>query len=358
MSVATRLEGLTFPRFVAALVVVLYHFGQGSLPTRLLPGVCASGPQMVTFFFVLSGFVMYSAYAGRPELPARTYWHLRIARLLPVYLLALGLTWMLAPTARSWPGAVLSVALLQAWIPGWATTVNFPGWSLSVEAAFYAIFPWLLRSVLRSRHAPGRLLAVALVVWALTQAVHVALLNSGWPTSEHSLIAELVRYFPLSHANSFALGVTGAHWQQTRRAPLGGWWPRLAIPLLTLGCIGALEAQTALTRWSGIAWPFETSWWAPLFLLLVLALARGEGIAARVLAWRPLVLLGEASYGMYILHYPIYVLHHDWVVPMLGLHGAPVHYVYALLLIGLSLAVFRWIETPCRRWLRPRGAAA
>lgn len=53
-----RVESLTFFRFIAAFIVVIFHFGTGTWFTKIFGRFVTAGPQMVSFFFVLSGFIM------------------------------------------------------------------------------------------------------------------------------------------------------------------------------------------------------------------------------------------------------------------------------------------------------------
>ncbi len=106
----------------------------------------------VMFFFTLSGFVL--AWAIRPGVSKRSFYQARFARIYPLYLA----TWLAAVAAsfvlgddKSWIGIVLSLILLQAWVPVPEIygAGNSPGWSLSVEAFFYALFPFLTAGRLR-----------------------------------------------------------------------------------------------------------------------------------------------------------------------------------------------------------------
>lgn len=78
------LSRLNFLRFIAVMVVVIFHFGLAVEPISawpLLHGVL-HGPTAVSFFFVLSGFVLTAAYAARfieAEVSARSFWRARLA---------------------------------------------------------------------------------------------------------------------------------------------------------------------------------------------------------------------------------------------------------------------------------------
>ena len=306
-----RVEALTFFRFVAAMIVVIFHFGPESSLASLAPGFLTAGSQMVSFFFVLSGFVLVLAYAERwkrcPK-PWR-FWQARVARIVPIYLLAFFLSLALfqdqpLTDARA---VLLDLLFLQAWFPPYPLAVNGPAWSLSVEAFFYLIFPLCLWIVTRGAPRPARLMVGALTAWLFAQSVLANLLQPGFYAGFPSVSFDLIHYLPLTHLPSFGLGVAGGYWTVYHRdrvptRPL----PSLLLILVSGGAIVlALNLKDAYASLSGFSAPLHAGFFAPLFLALILAVAIADPRATRWLVARPLVLLGEASYGIYILQTPI-----------------------------------------------------
>ncbi len=147
------LPALTGVRFLAATQVVLYHFGSGFAQRHHLPrpltNLLTNGWTAVTLFFILSGFILSYTYSG--QIAGRggklRFWEARFARIYPVYLLALLLSWPF----RGDPGLGLSMAVLtmvQAWNPfhvNYGGAWNSPAWTLSTEAFFYLLFPFFFR---------------------------------------------------------------------------------------------------------------------------------------------------------------------------------------------------------------------
>ena len=361
------LPSLTGARFVAAFVVVLFHTvlprltGDGAV-VRLL----GAGYLGVSFFFALSGFILAYTYlhAGSTlDRSAWPFWRARFARVYPVYLLALGVSaplflkhwlvdaWQTERLGRGVAAIVLSPFLLQAWWPSAACAWNCPGWSLSVEAFFYAIFPALGLWLAARRR--DRVLRVGALVWFVALLWPLAYLfvrPDGLATvgrADEGFWLWALRYDPLVHVGEFALGIaTGLTFLSRASAPrsLRFWLPAAMTVVIAVVLAGPAVPYPLLH--SGLL--------APLFAVAIYALAWGEGRAARVLAARPVVKLGEASYALYLLHLPITGAF-QFAAKRLAIQGAGAWMLTALAVvtsIAVSLAVFEYVEEPSRRLLR------
>jgi hypothetical protein len=139
------IKPLTSLRFFAALMVLAHHYF----------GFMA-GFSGVTFFYVLSGYILAVNYAGKVGSWAeiRLFWWKRFARIYPTHLLTLIATLPLGSSLAILP---LNLLLIQSWIPvqGVYFSFNGPSWSISNEAAFYAAFPLLIVLVTPGRLPPG-----------------------------------------------------------------------------------------------------------------------------------------------------------------------------------------------------------
>jgi peptidoglycan/LPS O-acetylase OafA/YrhL len=335
----TQLHALTSLRFFAALLVVLFHFGGpllGHAP-KLVANVVAAGYVGVSFFFVLSGFVLAYAYVrlDRSDVGAlRAFYAARIARIYPAYLLSIV---PIAPfAARSivadgtpdgLGGAigsgVAALALLQGWFPVTVGPWNFPAWSLSAELLFYALFPFALPLL---RKASLRL--------SLTLTFVVAIALACVPRGALPI--------PFLHVPQFLFGVAlGVRFSMRPISARSGHGPLLATGAAAL--LGLLLTQSPRISSSFL----EGGLLAPLFGAVIYGLAEGRGRLAAVLAHPWLVTLGEASYGVYILQVPV----HDWLKLV---HGFDTNRslsiaAYLALLVALSVAVHRTVEVPGRR---------
>lgn len=354
-----HLDQITFTRFLAALTVVFFHFGNQVFPanTPFFGQALQAGPIAVNYFYVLSGFIMAIAYFSADQshtLNKRKYWIARFARIYPVYLVALLLV---AVGKFKEPGFTtelfLNVSLLQAWIPGYPLSLNSPGWSLSVEAFFYAAFPFIL--LLIQHLGLKKVSLLALLIWLTTQFIHIYWLNNNAYQAKN-LIHDAIYYHPLMHINAFILGVVvGAYFKQNSHKIENTYSQYSNIILLVCAVIivvllaqpqpariVALDLDVALTN--GLI--------APLFLLFIVALAINKGLISRLLSLPIFILLGEASYSMYILQRPIYGIYDRTLGKYLTAPETVHFYLYLIVLIIISIASFKLFETPLRELIK------
>lgn len=358
---------LTTLRFFAAAEVVIYHAPTvADLPTEIARNLFSAGYQAVTFFFVLSGFILTYAYTGREErdylnVSPRTFWRARIARIFPAYFLSLllalpsflygGLVAKIVPLDLLILGLVLVPAFMQAWWPPAAFLWNGPAWSLSVEFFFYAIFPALAR--LTNRLPRGSFFMFALALVMATAAGRAAMRSSLGFDIEPDSWRYFFSYFPIFHLPQFIFGMA------LGRLFLFGpvLSARLHGAMLLVGSVILIVLfglRSVLPEW--MSWARTDAGLAPLFGLVIFGGARVEG-SLRMLAAPVLVLLGEASYSMYILHSPIYFWW-NWVTSKAMGWNVPSLVDLALsvaLVICASILSYLYVERPLRRWLAAGG---
>jgi peptidoglycan/LPS O-acetylase OafA/YrhL len=138
-----RLNALTGLRTFAAINIVFFHFSNPLWFGPFAPVVNA-GYASVSFFILLSGYVLAYNYAARAragQLATVRFWKARFTRLYPIYLLSLLLSWRMVPAEYAshshgmfWAGMILTPMLLQGWIPPVATFLNTPAWTMSAES--------------------------------------------------------------------------------------------------------------------------------------------------------------------------------------------------------------------------------
>jgi len=226
-------------------------------------------------------------------------------------------------------------------------TLNNPGWSLSVEAFFYFCFPFLL--ILVYRAGLKYLIALAVISWALTQYVLLDGINSDSYVVNGSL-HDFVYYNPIMHINAFlaglACGVLFKENAQTLKSPKPIW---LLLSLLLI--IVLLETRPFIESVIGANLAYTNGLIAPAFLLFIWLLASSKGRVQSWLSHPLLVLLGEASFSLYILQKPVYGLYNKIVEPRINLGETADFYVALGLLIIASIASYKIFETPARSFI-------
>ncbi|WP_175412330.1 acyltransferase [Streptomyces sp. TRM64462] len=352
-----RLPSLTGLRFWAALVVVLYHLSRqvGELP--VISDVTWYGRSGVTFFFVLSGFVLAWTYDGKP-VPAGVFLWRRFARIWPLLAATTALSvaaWLALGKTVTAKAVAATLLLVNAWMPDPVILRggNPAAWSLSDEAFFYAVFP-LLMLLPALRSASGR----RRVAWTVCAGVLLAW-TTGALLTDPSLRAWALDYLPLTRTLQFLLGVTAG------LAVARGWRPPLS-----LGGAAALVVawHLALIPWSQTvpdsAWygPYQASQLlaTPLFALLVAAAAHADLTPRRTgLTGQWSLRLGHWSFAWYLIHE---VVIRVWV----GVWGRPEGLAATaqawLTVLAVSLTVsaaaYCWVEHPLERRLRAWGPQA
>jgi len=286
-----RFEALDSLRGVCAVLVVMFHMPVASHWRDW--GLVQHGYLFVDYFFVLSGFVIAHAYAGRLKTPrdAGRFMVRRLGRVWPLHVLMLaafvGLElvrlWTHFDGAtpftgdRSVSAIFTNLLLIQALNIHSSLTWNGPAWTLSVEVACYVVFAALVLFAPKNWRWLGAVLAVV-------GAVMVLLFAKRFMNTTYDLA------FPRA-AYGFFLG-----------AFLQGFWTRL--PRLKGGAATALEIATVVgvCAFIGFATGPTTVLVTVLFVFAVWVFAGEEGRLSRLLDTRPLVTLGRWSFAIYMVH--------------------------------------------------------
>jgi peptidoglycan/LPS O-acetylase OafA/YrhL len=352
------LPALTGIRTLLAFNIVLFHFTPPYLgPIR--PFV-EHGFVFVNVFFLISGFILSYNYFDRgASLNKRDFWFARFSRLYPVYLLVLIISfkmlqieWHARSRTEFWQGLILTPSLLQGWSPSLATFWNTVAWTLSCEVAFYASFPWLIR--LPWPRKPSRLILLIGVFWIvnMTPSVLYLLMNPDHlsaPIDRYTstTLIRFLKYTPLPYAATFLAGIALSRLQLlteiTQRQ-------RLAIAATALTALGLFFYLVSphvpyLVLHGGLL--------LPLFAALVFGLS-GPHLISFVFSWGPLLLIGESSYCLYLLHFNVFQLIHIYHLPE-RLHVVALDpWISYAALLALSVLIYRFVENPARKMLLNR----
>jgi peptidoglycan/LPS O-acetylase OafA/YrhL len=363
MTAAARapLPILTSLRFFAAAEVVVFHevYAESKLQNSVffLRDLASAGSEAVTFFFVLSGFILTYVYSGplehgRIQVTSREFWKARLARILPAYFLALlvalphffytAFISKITTIPDFALGFVLVPLLLQAWWPPAAMAWNTPAWSLSVELFFYACFPVLVFAAWRLSRDYFVYLAYGFVLAVAALRFYFLSTESGFDSPERNFFM----FFPLFHLPQFIFGM--ALGRLFLFGPAAS--RKIHTAMFCVGIIGLIlifGGRSLLPVWTRVD---------PTLVLLyglVIFGGAGAGSVLKVLELPPFILLGEASYSIYLLHMPVgwwWI----WLMEGFALPGLVSFLMYAAIVIGASIASFLYVEKPLRRWFLDR----
>lgn len=352
------LPGLTGIRTFLALGIMLFHFTPPHI-TYIKP-VIESGFTYISFFLLISGFILSYNYGERAAtLKVKEFYLARAARLYPVYVLSLIVSlemfhaeWHYQTTAHFWEGTVLTPLLLQGWNPWLATFWNTVAWTLSTEAMLYLAFPFLNRAGFWPKSA-GKLVGLFFCLWALELLIPTTYL--------------LINPDGLAHIDRYASGF----WLRALK-----YTPLPYVPIFLAGmCLGRLHATVQVSdrvrMWMamGAGGAILTIFYTviekvpyvmlhggamtPLFATLIFGLT-GTHWITKLLAIRPIAILGEASFCLYLLHFNTWLLLHDHHIPE-RLHVAALDpWISYVIIIAVAYTAFRLVETPARRTLLAR----
>nr|WP_122818545.1 acyltransferase family protein [Nocardioides pantholopis] len=358
-------------RAIAVLAVVAYHAGVGPFP---------GGFVGLDVFFVVSGFLITSLLLREQQRTGRVslvrFYASRARRILPAATFV-----SLVTVAGAWYFLNLIDAREAAYDALWASlfvaNVRFADeetdyfaldsapsplqhyWSLSVEEQFYVVLPLLILGCLawaargrrgaqpsRGPGSPTR--AIATAVGVLTLASFAWSLYATAQSPQTAYFSTFTRIWELGVGALLAIGTPHFAGMLTTRARN------------LLGALGLAAVALAAVRYTGTtAFPGYAALLPVLgtAALMVAGAEQRSGPAAvqRLLGTAPMRAIGDASYSIYLWHWPLYVI----LTGHLGRGLGPGETALMLVaLAALSWASFRWVETPFRRAApRPIGRA-
>lgn len=343
-----RLDQLTFTRFFAAIAIVIYHYGYNVFPFshNSINYIFKQANIGVSYFFILSGFVMMMAYGHHDKINFIDYVQKRLARLYPVYFLAIVILFLLfvaAPNSKiNYTDILLNITLTQSWVPGKALSFNYPGWSLATEFFFYLSFPFLFNQLYKKFSFQKNLILV-LFCFILSQLVFHYLLYSPFYKVFPSPSHDFLHYFPLMHINEFLIGnIAGLFFLNSSFKEKNF---DLLIVILIIGVAMLLKFDWGINYHNGML--------AVLFVPLLIFMSLNNGILTKISKLKYFVFLGEISYGMYILQVPIF----DWGNALMKLkyfsfiNPELAFWIKLIVLIVFSGLSYQYIEKPLKNKL-------
>ena len=371
------LDALTGLRFVAAFVVLMAH--TVTVASREQVSLAHLSMNAVSFFFVLSGFILTYVYFDRlTSQNVFSFYRARWARIWPLHaacLIFAVAVWLLC-SGQYLNWTLLSKMLLshftltQSWLPwsGLANWFNGPAWSVSTELGFYVFFPFLLWMT-RKRFWPMLLVVAAITIAALWIVQFYVVPNSSMQTTRYFLYVN-----PICRLSDFVVGIlfgriflTISKSNPSSLAPSVYSWRMLRDTLLEIAAIGAIcislylfsnegpvshlfgKGTNVLQTWLKFGAGSSLS-----FAVCLLVFGLTGGLLSKVLSSRTAVYLGEISYALYLVQSP--VLETIKELPATA-YSSPIVIFLAANAICFCLAIFlhHLVENPFRRLIISRS---
>lgn len=351
--------GLDGVRALAVLGVLLYHGGVDWLPGGFLG---------VDVFFVLSGFLITSLLLREHEVTGRVnlpdFWFRRACRLLPalvpVVIFVAGYAVTLAPDVvrdrlrgdlfatvgyvANWRFVIADTSYFEQYA---APTPLLHAWSLAIEEQFYLLWPLVLLLLLRrGGGARGtRRLTSLIAGGALASALTMALIyRPGFDPSRVYYGTDTRAQALLVGAAGAVIAVRGGLWAAEPEHRMARWSATMGLTgLVGLAVLGVAARDSAPWLYRG---GFVLGALAALALVAGTVGAPGSALS-RILAGAPLRIVGVASYGIYLWHWPVYVV----LTPDRTDLSGPALLMLRLGITALLASVsYVLVEAPIRRW--------
>lgn len=364
------LDGL---RGVAALLVVIYHIFEGLAFAEATDGVGSGlittlnhGHIAVDFFFILSGFVISYAYDDRwNKMSIGGFFKRRLIRLHPMLIMGaiIGAASFFASGCAKWDGSItpaswvmVALMLTMCMIPavpgvpyevrgnGEMFPLNGPGWSLFFEYIGNVCYALFIRRMSTKVLAFFTLLLGIVHAWFFIGDIsQYDMIGVGWTIDAVNFWGGFIRMlFP------FSIGMLLARTFRPRKVK-GAFWI-CTTALIVLFAVPYIPSANGISLNS----LYEFICIAFIFPALVWLGACGTASGA---TGKANSFLGELSYPLYIVHYPIMYIFYEWLIrkDIYTLKGC---WPVALLVIASSIALaylcLKLYDEPVRRWLSKR----
>ena len=345
---------LTSLRFFFALLVFFSHLSflttrQVGLLKSLYTSIFSEGTIGVSFFFILSGFILALNYEDKLRQKSVShlhFWIARFARIYPLHLVTLlvALPYVLHSIATpplDWLiilGAQLS--LTQSFVPLITIyySINGPAWSICDEAFFYLLFPFLIKWLAQN--------------WkiALSLTILFAALLGGMQVVPEKWQHWAFYISPFARISDFMLGIVLYRIYRKRKDPLSTTTATMAELASVILMIAAFSIHSLIP----LVYRYSVYYWLPMSLV-VYFFSFQKGLLSSMVSVKPLVWLGEISFAFYLIHLPVIL----YTLVLNNAYGFIQNDLLLILLmlsisIGLAFLLHKYIELPANRFIKAR----
>lgn len=342
-------------------MIVFHHTYLGIIINEKLGGEYIYWGQGVSFFFVLSGFILWHVYPNNFDfLAAKKFLVSRVARIWPlhVFLLlggsCLGI-YQHTHDNGSWQVFMANLCLMQAWVPlvSYYFSYNSLSWSISTEVGFYLSFI-LIRLFRQNIYAYLVFsLFLLVIVFSFCNALSLTPEGSSIWSEKGISVHGLVYISPLGRLFEFVLGAFVAEMHKCHPLSFG----KMNFTILEGFTCLMVIANMVLIHFLFQKLPQMPSYFLEYLrhsggclsiAVLIYIFAHQGGGLSRLLQMPILVFLGESSFALYLIHHLIWSYLHPLLQPhFIGL--LPMWLIYWPIILGSASLVHLFIEHPMRR---------
>lgn len=289
------IQSLQSLRGIFAIFIFLHHYHYKELH-GLFP---AGGDCGVSFFFILSGFVLCIGYQKRITGNATgilEFMRRRVSKIYPLHLIcflwAFSLLRFNIRPSEIGP-MFCNIFMVQSWVPktSYYYSFNAVGWCLSDFMFFYLMFPWLVKKATLNRH---RFIAITL------------LLTTAWVMSVSYIpddLTEAIVYInPLARLLDFSIGIVLwiSYEKISKTQPHGADIKTQNI----MQCLSLLALCATIWLYPSIpmCWGLASYWWIPCSSVIMTFATQSRGFVSRLLETRWLIWFGDVSFTFYLIH--------------------------------------------------------
>ncbi|HEX7026120.1 MAG TPA: acyltransferase [Gammaproteobacteria bacterium] len=378
------LPALTGVRFFAIFHIFMFHLwdlynlekpdkfadlmiGFAGLPETLVTFI-SHGWLSTSFFFLLSGFILAYLYwgeDGRLVTGKKRFWLLRFSRIYPIHIGLMIITVILIanhhlsndmPVWEMVLTALATLTLLQAWYPPAVPLWSWPTWTLSALIFLYLLTPWLMRLLggLTRRRMIWTLAAMP-VVSLLPTIVYAIIVPAGTKLELHwSIFLGSTPLFWLPHfmagmllSRIFSISRYNTAWKSARTSRFA-WGDVALLAVIGIACMPGMGEEP-------LKYFLRHGMIMPLYMLVILDLARGNGWAARFFSLPGMGFLGETGFSIFIWQNLIMIF--CWISLMISPNAGAYHlWAAPVAVIIIAIISTYWIEKPIAGWLRRKIA--
>ncbi|MCQ9640310.1 acyltransferase [Chryseobacterium sp. WG14] len=347
------IKPLTSLRFFFAFFVFLSHLSYLKEDERyktMFNDIFSEGFLGVSFFFILSGFILALNYRDKfknKTITLKKFYIARFARIYPLYLVTILIS--IPMLYSSFKILLYNIFLIQSYIPDqkYFFSFNAPSWSISDEIFFYALFPILIGISFKF----SRIFKILLLIIFVSLLI---VLNNFLPEEKSHYWLYIS---PFTRIFDFILGILlfdVALYLKNKKISL----QKSIRTFFEIGALSTLVLFFIFHNNFPISYRFSIYYWPPMCLIILTAAnsfisEKNITWITTFFSWKWLVYLGEISFGFYLIHYLVitYTLKYNDIK---GIHltGIPLALIMFSITLIASIFAYEIIEKPFNKKIK------